>query len=81
MILPTKHIPPQRSLLGMGADILRLMNEPSTVANLWDKLRKRRSDDASHPTVSYHWFVLSLDLLFLLGAIDIHQGLLLKATA
>ena len=81
MILPTKHIPPERALLGVGADILAALDRPTTMAKLWDDLRNRRSSDPTFPVLDYRWFVLALDLLYSIGAIEFERGLLQKANA
>lgn len=72
MILPTKHISTQRSLLGLGAVILRNLDSPSTVSRIWGRCR-------AHPASgAYGRFLLGLDLLFALGAIEVREGLLCK---
>ena len=78
MILPTKHIRTERALIGVGAEILALMQKPKTVSRLWDDLRARRSVDAPNAPIDYNWFVLALDLLFMLGAIKIDSGVLIR---
>lgn len=70
MILPTKGIPPRRALVTLGADILRLLTEAKTISRLWDDFRKARSA----ADVTFDWFVLSLDLLFLMGVVDFDRG-------
>lgn len=74
MILPTKHVRSDRALLGVGADVLVLLREPMTASKLWDEIRSRRSATVSSPMVDYRWFVLTLDLLYLMGAIDLTHG-------
>jgi hypothetical protein len=76
MILPTKGVASDRALLSVGADILRLLDRPKTVSLLWDSLRNRQSSLLEN--VSYDWFLLSLDLLYMLGAIDLEDGRILK---
>lgn len=80
MILPTKHLPLDRALIGIGADVLALLTRPMTMSRLWDELRARR-DESSHAVVDYRWFVLALDLLFMVGAIELDERLLRKARA
>ena len=78
MILPTKHLSEDRALLGIGAEILRLLDEPKTVSRLWHELRHQgRSPPLS--SITYDWFVLALDLLYALKAIDLERGRLKKA--
>lgn len=77
MILPTKHLPADRALLTIGARILAALEEPKTISSLWDKMRVRR-DIRNRAPMSYDWFILSLDLLFLLGAVHFASGLIRK---
>lgn len=72
MILPTKHLAVQRSLLGVGSDILRILEEPMTVSRLWEEFKRYRGDTES-ARVPFDWFILALDLLYAVGAIE-HSG-------
>lgn len=80
MILPSKHLPPERALLTVGSHILKFLSHPKTVSALWEELTRR--DSASSATgsirIAYDWFVLALDLLFAFGAIDIKNGLVAR---
>ena len=76
MILPTKHIRPDRALIGVGAEVLGALAQPMTMSKLWDTVRSLRSTDASSPVIDYRWFVLALDLLYTIGAIELERGLL-----
>jgi hypothetical protein len=78
MILPTKHIRPERALLGVGAELLEVLDRPFTMSRLWDEIRSRRSTESSSPVIDYRWFVLALDLLYLIGAIDLERGLICR---
>jgi hypothetical protein len=73
MILPTKHMPFERSLLGVSADILRLTAEPVTVSRLWEEFNQLRGD-ADTRRIPFDWFILSLDLLYALGAVWYSHG-------
>lgn len=75
MILPTKHIMPDRALLSVGADILRLIGEPKTVSSLWDAIRRQRANTAMSSPIDYEWFILALDFLYIIGAVDYKRGL------
>jgi hypothetical protein len=76
MILPTKHVRVDRSLIGVGAEVLDILRKPMTMSRLWDETRDRRSSRTPNAPIDYHWFVLSLDLLFMIGAIEFDRGLL-----
>lgn len=76
MILPTKHIRGDRALIGVGGEILRVLSQPMTVSRLWDEIRETRAKFAPSSPIAYEWFVLALDLLFLMGAVDLDRGVL-----
>lgn len=78
MILPTKRISPERSLLGIGADILALLSEPKTVSRLWSDLKEYRTGRHETSTVTFDWFILALDLLYGLDAINFDRGRISK---
>ena len=51
-----------------------------TVSRLWDQIRSERSDRAKAASIGYDWFILALDLLFMMGAIYFDRGLVYKRT-
>ena len=69
-LLPNKHIPTKHSLVGVGALVLRHLERPTNVSRLWEAI----NDDQEAP--SFGNFVLSLDYLFAVGAIDYERGML-----
>lgn len=79
MILPTKRLSQDRSLLYVGAEILKLLSEPKTVSRLWQELQSARFIGLETASLTYDWFVLALDLLFLLHAIRYERGRIEKA--
>ena len=69
-LLPNKHIPTNRSLVGIGALILSRLEAPSTVSGLWERVR-------TNPEVgSFRNFVLALNYLYAIGAVDFERGFL-----
>lgn len=81
MILPTKHIRPDRALLGVGGDLLVSLREPMTVSRLWDDVRAKRGSPGEPAPINYDWFVLALDLLFMIDAVELDRGLLRKTAS
>ena len=71
MILPSKHLPQEKALLTIGAELLKHLSRPKTVSAVWEQVRQSVQ-------VSYDWFVLALDLLYAIDAIEIHEGLLIR---
>lgn len=78
MILPTKHVEPERALIGVGAEILSELSRPMTMSRLWDALRTRRTAATPNAPLDYEWFVLALDFLYTVAAVDFQRGLLLR---
>jgi hypothetical protein len=77
MILPTKHLSQDRALLTVGARLLAQLTQPKTVSALWEDISGPTStDDGKKPALRYDAYVLSLDLLFLMGLIELKDGLL-----
>lgn len=77
MILPTKGLALDRALLSVGAEVLRRLDRPKTVSRLWDQISRRQCTLLQ--TLPYDWFLLSLDLLYLCGAIVLQDGRLRRA--
>ena len=79
MILPGKHLGPDRSLLGIGGEILEILEHEQTVSELWQRVRDRRAGTKS--PLSFDWFVLSLAFLYAIDAVCFDRGILTRATA
>lgn len=76
MILPTKHLSTERSLLGIGAEVIHLLDRPKTVSRLWEDIKKLRGEKACQ--LSFDWFTLSLIFLYTIGAVQIKSGRLYR---
>lgn len=74
MILPTKRLSEDRALIQIGGEILELLTEPKTVSRLWNEMKKMREKRPDAATLTYDWFVLALDLLYIINAIDFKDG-------
>ncbi len=60
--------------MGVGATILRALTEGATITALWERAR-------SDATIgSFQRFVLALDLLYTLGAIETKGGIITRAS-
>jgi hypothetical protein len=81
MILPTKHVRPERALIGVGAEILEVLTRPMTMSKLWDEIRGRRTLHTPNAPIDYEWYVLSLDFLYAINAVTFDRGLIGKVTA
>ena len=73
MILPTKGVPPSKALIAVGGRILSLLDHnssPLSVSGLWTQFDSQQSP-AQSARISYDWFIMALDLLYALGAIEL----------
>jgi hypothetical protein len=73
MILPTKHINPLDSLLGVGALILERLKTTKTVTQLWDEMRELPQ------VLTFERLVLGLDLLYMMGLVELDGGVIRRA--
>jgi len=71
VILPTKGIRPDKALLSVGASVLRALSEPKTVSRLWSEISVQNEHELQ---ISFDWFVLALDLLFVIDAVQYASG-------
>lgn len=78
MILPTKHLAEDRALLSVGAALLRRLREPMTVSALWEESRRLTAAEGGGE-LSYDWFVLALDLLYIVRAVELSDGLIQRS--
>lgn len=79
MILPSKHLSYDRSLVVIGSDILRLLDQPRHVSDIWERLRRDRASRPQDSPLSFDWFILGLSFLYAILAIDLLDGLVVPA--
>lgn len=80
MILPTKNLPAPKALVTVGADILAVLQESSvSMSGLWLEIDEQRRGSPI-TRISFDWFVLALDLLYALGAIELTERGLIRRT-
>ena len=72
MILPTKHVKLQNSLIGVSGEILKHIDGARTVTSLWSDVRNMTG------IRTFEQFTLGLDFLYCLGGIDFKDGLLTR---
>ncbi len=76
MVLPNKHIPVHRSLVGLGGEILRILaDRPRTVSSTWERLRTGNAE------ASFEQFALAASFLFSLGAVDLEGDTLRRVAS
>ena len=73
ILLPNKHVPTSRSIVGLGGLLLQNLVSPTTVSGLWELVKSKEE------VGSFHNFILSLDYLYAIGVIDYEHGFLSRA--
>ncbi len=76
MILPSKKLKTENSLIYIGGNLLGVLNEPMTVSRLWEELKglSAQGSPKNGLDFTYDWFVLALDLLFIVGVLELSHG-------
>lgn len=71
MILPTKGVSPAKALVTVGADIIESLGDGAlSITGLWRQVRDRRNGSAI-TRISFDWFVLALDMLYAVNAVEL----------
>ena len=80
MITPTKHTNFSESLLGFGSYVLRLLETPKSVDDLWDKYQNDLKNKAYFAKHSFDNLLLTIGLLYLIGAVEEQDGVIIKCS-
>ena len=72
MVLPTKHISLENCYLGAGMTVLKELEKPLTVEKLWKRVRDKQN------IVTARRFYNTLDLLYILGLVDLEKDKICK---
>jgi hypothetical protein len=78
VILPTKHLPPRRAIISVASEIHTLIKRTSTISSIWSDLQRQHRMSLRVGEVSYDWFILALDFLYLMGKVDYENGYIKK---
>ncbi|MDO4926748.1 MAG: hypothetical protein Q3980_13960 [Turicibacter sp.] len=70
MILPKKHVKLSESLFAIGAILLTTLKDNPSVDKIWNTIS---NDKNLNITISFDNFILALDYLYTIGAIDINE--------
>lgn len=68
MIMPSKYLREDEALIGVGAALLQKINGRTNLSNLWEETKNNSA------TGNFERFTLALDLLFLLGLVDVSDN-------
>jgi len=78
MIFPSKHLSPNRALITIAAEVYECIQGKQTVSSIWEEYKKSLNSTFRISEVSFDWFILSVDLLFLMGLIDSYDGYIIR---
>jgi hypothetical protein len=83
MILPSKHLSQDRALLTVGGHLLTFLTYPRTISALWEEVNRQVEalDVSLRHRITYDWFILALDLLYAVNAIEFKDGLVTRRAA
>ncbi|GAB6482696.1 hypothetical protein bcgnr5369_54220 [Bacillus cereus] len=70
MILPQKHVKLSESLFGLGSFLIQFIQKPISIDDLWNEFNKINNTEKFPTYHSFDNFILALDYLYLIGAID-----------
>ena len=74
LILPAKHLSIERSIIGIGAEILDVIETPKTISEAWIQIKDNRK--YSGFPITFDWFVMSVSWLYAISAVELVGGLL-----
>lgn len=72
MILPDKNIKFDYSILNCGTLVIKELKGPQSISFVWEKIRNEKI------ITGYEKFLLTLDFLYIINAIKIENGLLMR---
>jgi hypothetical protein len=73
MILPTKHLELDKSLLAIGGRILNALPRPRTITSTWEEVRR------DYEGLPFESFALALTFLYTIGAVEMTDELIRSA--
>lgn len=77
MLMPTKHIKTENAIIGVGGEVLDLLDHDKTVSRVFHDLQQKRKE-SELTTIHFDWFLLAVDFLYAIGAIRFEAGVLKK---
>jgi len=80
MILPTKHTKIEQSLLGFGSYILQIIDQGTTVDDLWSEYLSDLDNKGFLAKHSFDNLLLTLVFLFSIGAVKEINGVIYKCS-
>ena len=73
VLLPNKYVHEERTVIMAGGKLIHLLANPLTVTQLWENY-KIHQDKSKLPQVPFDLFILTLDFLYVVGALEFRKG-------
>lgn len=77
MILPKKQLSISESIFGFGAFLLQYLGKPISIDELWEQYKESYANKKYSVKFSFDQFIMTLDYLYMIGAIKECEGGLL----
>ncbi len=80
VLTPTKNLHEDKSIIKIGARILSILNSPRTISTAWKSyIQIQESDINGKIRIQFDTFILAIDFLYIIGAIEYEDDLMWRA--
>ena len=80
VLTPTKNLHEDKTILKIGARILSFLTSPRTLSSTWEAYLNFQNQESNNvPRIQFDLFILALDFLYIVGAIEYEEDLLWRA--
>lgn len=80
VLTPTKNLHEDKTILKIGARILSFLTSPRTLSSTWEAYLNFQNQESDNvPRIQFDLFILALDFLYIVGAIEYEDDLLWRA--
>jgi len=79
MLTPTKNLHEDKTLIKIGAKTLSFLSSPKSVNSLWNLYIDYQEGLANIPKINFDTFLLGLNFLFIIGAIDYRDDIIWRS--
>ena len=82
MLTPTKNLHEDKTILKIGARILSFLTSPRTLSSTWEAYYDFQSKESNNvPRIQFDMYILALDFLYMIGAVEYEDDLLWRANS
>ncbi|ASJ22494.1 ABC-three component system middle component 6 [Brachyspira hampsonii] len=77
-ILPNKHLKMYESLIFLSGLILKMLSNPTSIENIWQNVNKINKNKKYNTIYSFDKVIKAVDMLYIIGLININKDGLLE---